>query len=198
MPGAPLFRRQLLAAPADNEPARAPVLGGMVWRPSLRSRHGVYFVTCRAWAAASKASDLRAMRAFKAAPAPEIVERIAEEIALMGAALSGGMARSVVPIACGHSRRPDCLSAQLAGAVAARLGVELVGVFAGRFCSGSSHPKENTKLPPLEIRRLPDGPALVVDDIATSGWHMHEALTALRARGVPALGIAWVGGIKAG
>jgi len=37
-------------------------------------------------------------------------------------------------------------------------------------------------------------PALVVDDVATSGCHMEEALQALRSRAVDAFGVVWISG----
>jgi hypothetical protein len=38
----------------------------------------------------------------------------------------------------------------------------------------------------------PIGATLVVDDVATSGYHMEEAIKALRSLAIPAMGVAWV------
>jgi hypothetical protein len=70
-----------------------------------------------------------------------------------------------------------------------------VKVWRDRFVTGSSHPKEFRKLPPLTWQDAPPpGLVLLVDDVATSGWHLEEALTALRAAGHLALGLAWISG----
>ena len=106
------------------------------------------------------------------------------------------MFAQVTHVACGHSQRPDCLSCRLAAGVAVALGLPHVKAFDDRFVMGSSHPKENMKLPPLVIRgQLDQIATLVIDDVVTSGFHMHEALTALRSALVPAAGIAWIGGV---
>jgi orotate phosphoribosyltransferase len=35
---------------------------------------------------------------------------------------------------------------------------------------------------------------LVIDDLATSGWHIEEALTRIREFGVAAFGAVWISG----
>jgi predicted amidophosphoribosyltransferase len=49
-------------------------------------------------------------------------------------------------------------------------------------------------LPPL--RQIADPPAsmLLIDDLATSGWHVEEALTALRRLGAAASAFVWITG----
>jgi hypothetical protein len=179
------------------EPAelRASILGEVRWRPTLRSRNGVYYLTCRSWLADAKAQDLAILREAKRTMPPELIADAAHEMTELVRAVFGEVALSVVPVACGHSRRIDCMSVRLAEGIARSLDVEPVQAFAHRFMKGSSHPLENRKLPPLKLIDRPAAPALVVDDIATSGFHMHEALTALRSAGVPAFGIAWLGGV---
>ena len=68
-------------------------------------------------------------------------------------------------------------------------------LFRGRFVSGVSHPKEFSKLAPIELAEAPAGMVvLVIDDVATSGWHMEEALNTLRDAGATAIGATWIGG----
>jgi hypothetical protein len=84
-------------------------------------------------------------------------------------------------VACGHSRRPYCFGKQLAQSVADALRVPFLQIFADRFCSGVSHPKEFAKLPPLRQIADPFPKMLVIDDLAVSGWHLEESLLALRS-----------------
>lgn len=184
----------------DADPA-APdaVFGSMVFAPAILSRNAVRYVRCRTWRAKRKKDDMQTMNEIKRTLPAAIVAGITDDLHMVGGALFGEqMFASVVPIACGHSKRPDCLSCRLAVELAERLGVPMVKAFADRFIEGSRHPKENKKLPPLELVEPPPAPALVVDDIATSGFHMEEALTRLRDAGIACAGLVWVSGVKQG
>lgn len=97
--------------------------------------------------------------------------------------------------AVGHSRRPDSFAVRIAQEVARRTGRRFAKVFRDRFVSGVSHPKEFRNLPQLRLRTQVRSPILLIDDVATSGWHMEEALTMLRRQGVPAIGLVWICGI---
>lgn len=97
-------------------------------------------------------------------------------------------------MAPGHSREAEAWSTLLARAVAACLSLPFRPLFKVRPVKGSSHPRQNLRLPPLEWAAQPDGPTLLIDDVATSGWHLAEALAMLRSAGIPALGAAWIGG----
>lgn len=101
---------------------------------------------------------------------------------------------TVLSTAVGHSRRPDSFAVRLAEAVAKEISRPFVKIFADRFVSGGSHPKEFANLPALQLRAEVTSPILLVDDVATSGWHMEEALTKLRSLGAPAFGVAWISG----
>src|SRR5260370_616918 len=79
-------------------------------------------------------------------------------------------------------------------AVADELGLRFVEVFEDRFVSGVSHPKEFRNLPPLVWRTKPAAPTLVIDDLATSGMHIEEALGLLRGLGLPSFGAVWISG----
>lgn len=49
-------------------------------------------------------------------------------------------------------------------------------------------------LPDLVPFEPVDGPILVVDDVATSGAHLEQALAAIRAAGHPGVGAVWISG----
>lgn len=187
--------------PAPVEAAPAAALGALVWRPMIRQRNTVRFLTARSWSAEARPRDIGTLKAAKRAaviPA-EIVAGAAADLArLLGPLVGVPGWWSVSNVATGHSRRVDSFARQLAEAVATNLGVPHLQVFEDRFVDGVSHPKEFAKLPPLVWHTRPTVPVLLVDDVVTSGWHLEEALTQLTGAGVPALGAAWIGGTVTG
>lgn len=186
---AALFAR--VAVPeAEGEPSP---LGALVHQPAVRSRNAVRYLTVRRWQAHAKAADLDRLKAAKRAPVIDraLAAGAAAEIADVAGALLGCLQGwCVTAVATGHSRRPDAFARQVAEAVARCLRRPFVQVFEDRYTSGVSHPKENLSLPPLVVRARPAGPVLLVDDVATSGWHREEAATAIAA----VLPVAWIGG----
>ena len=183
----------MVAAPGE------PAVGSLVWRPAFRSRNSVAYLVTRAWRADAKKTDIGTLKAVKRCCDPAVIGAAAADVATVARTLGGPLTGwTVTTVPCGHSRRPDCFGKQLAQAVAQQLGLPFLQVWADRFVSGVSHPKEFAKLPPLDWQAEPPGPMLLVDDVATSGWHIEEGLTALRGRGVATLGLVWIGGEVAG
>jgi len=180
---------------ATRETRPPPPLGGLVWRPALYSRNGVAWACARAWAASAKKDDVAALKEHKRLPISPILHSAAEELARIARRLFGSVVL-VTNVPCGHSQKPDCFGKQLAVAAAERLDVPFAQCFADRFVKGVSHPKEFAKLPPLEWIERPvcNGLVLLVDDVATSGWHVEEGLTALRDAGFCATGLVWISG----
>jgi hypothetical protein len=172
---------------------RSP-LGSLVFRPAVRSRNAIAYFAIRSWRTSTKRADLAAFRAEKASPSPVIVEAAASEVSALVQRLFGEWWGTVSNVACGHSRSPECWGKQLARTVAKQLRRPFVQLFADRFVSGSSHPKEFDRLPPLVLVQKPEQPILLVDDVATSGWHLEEAAGVIRQAGVPILPMAWIGG----
>jgi hypothetical protein len=186
--------RWLGAPPAPAADRHSP-LGGLVWRPALYRRNQVSWCSVRSWRADAKRADLARLKACKAALDADLIAAAAGELAELIGLLLGRLGGWVVTsIACGHSRRPDCFAKRLGAAVAARLDLRFAEVFADRFVSGVSHPKEFAKLPALAWQCQPEQPVLVIDDIATSGWHIEEALGRIRGRGLAAVGAVWLAG----
>lgn len=168
--------------------------GELIDRPMLRSRNAVGFLTAKSWRAEVKKAQIAAFKAEKAAPDSDLVGVAAAEIAAMLGKYLPVPDAIITSVPCGHSRRPDCFGKRLAKAVAESVGLPFLQVWADRFCEGVSHPKEFSRLPPLIWEENPDRLVIVVDDVATSGWHLEEAVTALRDRGIPAIAVAWIGG----
>lgn len=182
--------------PAPTE-APLPAFGGTRPRLTIYSRNAVSWLATRSWSGATKKADVAALKLAKAKLAPNVIDQAAEE---MASTLTKQVGRDreevcVTHVACGHSKRPDCFACRLAEAVAAKLGFTFRKVFKDRFVAGVSHPKEFSKLDPIEIDAIPaEAVVLVVDDVATSGWHMEEALNVLRDAGVTAMGATWIAG----
>ena len=181
----------------DHTDASAPdsPLGGLMYRPTLYRRNAVSWVSVRSWRADAKGADLARLKLCKAAVDQRVIGAAAAEIAALLRLLFGHFAGWIATsVACGHSRRPDCFGKRLGQAVAGELALGFAEVFEDRFVDGVSHPKEFSKLPPLMYRDKPAAPVLVVDDIATSGWHLEEALGMIRELGLPAFGAVWIAG----
>ena len=163
--------------------------------PRLRRRIDMTFIACRAWRADHRELAIAHMKEAKRAPGPAFVTAAAAEIAAVALAMFGaGAFDAVASIACGHSRTAECMGKQLAVATAEALATPYRKLFADRFLMGVSHPKEFKNLPPLAWCADPLGRTLVVDDIATSGWHLKEAVDLIRARGCAASAVVWIGG----
>jgi hypothetical protein len=182
-----------------SEPERlrrdAGLLGSLVYRPMVFRRNDVGWIAACAWRAHAKVDDIAALKQAKRALDPRLIGEAAELVAALVLQLRGDPAADAITcVPCGHSRRPDCLGKQIAQAVGEALGLPFRQVFADRPCSGVSHPKEFAKLPPLEQIAEPLASMVLVDDLATSGWHVEESLTTLRRLGASASAFVWITG----
>ncbi|WKA31589.1 hypothetical protein [Bradyrhizobium roseum] len=142
-----------------------------------------------------KQSDIRALRTAKQNVDEGVIAGAATEVAELVGALFGPLNSWLVStVAVGHSRRPDSFAVRLAAAVALELRLPFDKIFADRFVDGVSHPKEFRKLPALQRVLDPQSPVLLIDDVATSGWHIEEAVNSLRAFGVGCFAVCWISG----
>jgi len=183
--GAATFRAG--ATEAERPRHESGLLGSLVYRPMVFRRNDIGWIAACAWRADAKADDIAALKRAKRDLDRRLIDGAAELVAALVRQLRGDRAADVITsVPCGHSRRPDCLGKQIAQAVAEALGLPFCQVFADRPCSGVSHPKEFRRLPPLERIADPCASMILVDDLATSGWHIEESLTALRGLGASA------------
>jgi hypothetical protein len=189
-----LFEFGTQSAPANAEVPASP-LGGLVFRPALYRRNEVSWCSVRAWRSDLRRADMARFKLCKTRLEPEVIAAAAREIAELLRLLFGHFSGWLVTsVACGHSRRPDCFGKRLGRAVAAQLGAEWAEVFRDRLVAGVSHPKEFRKLPALLFAATPTAPVFVIDDLASSGWHIEEALGRIRELGLPAFGAVWIAG----
>jgi hypothetical protein len=175
------------ASETERPRQQAALLGSLVYRPMIFRRNDVGWIAACAWRAAAKVDDIAALKRAKRELDRRLIDGAAELVAALVQQLCGDRAAdAITSVPCGHSRRADCLGKQIAQAVAEAFGLPFLQVFADRPCSGVSHPKEFAKLPALQRIADPHPSMILVDDLATSGWHVEESLTTLRRLGASA------------
>jgi adenine/guanine phosphoribosyltransferase-like PRPP-binding protein len=76
-------------------------------------------------------------------------------------------------------------------------GLPVIQAFINEPLDGVSHPKQNLKRPPLKLVRIINDPVLLVDDVATSGAHIEEAVSLLKPACGAVLPVVWIGGDSA-
>ncbi|HRK24400.1 MAG TPA: PAS domain-containing protein [Beijerinckiaceae bacterium] len=178
-----------------REPSLAFLDETLVHRRTIRARNGVHYLTLRSWRTSLRDWQIKALRALKANTPSDMPSMIAEEMRYEMSALIGAQAfRAVVPIPCGHSGEGPCLSLEIARALGAKLDIPVIQAFVTQPLRGKSHPKENLRRPPLALIRSFEGPLLLVDDVATSGSHLEEAVKLLRPQSGSVFAVAWISG----
>jgi hypothetical protein len=168
----------------------------LIERLAFHECGGVAFHALRRWRAEIKAYQIEGLFALKRNPSAAIVDKISAELETATKKIVGtGAIRNVVPIPPGSSGNPNNLSVQVARSLAGRLKADFADILISGSCVAStrSHPKKAAGLRPYTIQKPLCGLTLLVDDVATSGRHMELGLKALRATGVPALGLVWIG-----
>lgn len=172
------------------------LLNTLVKQRRLHTRGEADFVSLRRWRSSIKPFQLEALKALKASPSVELIDTAADEICSHATRqLSSNAVKYVVPIPCGSSGGTDCLSVRLARKVAEKLEATYHPVLTPkeRVAKGSSHPKKSAALQGYHCDALPDGPYLLIDDVATSGRHLELACRELRAANHPMAAIVWLG-----
>lgn len=191
--------REIGTTPRDPvEPTLAFLDETLVPRRVVRARNGVSFLTLRSWRRAIRGYQITALKALKQNIPTGMPRLIAREMAAEIESFVGAAAfRAIVPVPCGHTREGPCLSVEIARALAAELGLPVVQAFMTAPLPGRSHPKTNARRPPLTLVRPLTEPALLVDDVATSGAHIEEAVKALKPLAGAVLPIVWISGDSA-
>lgn len=187
-----------LPSKPPKDPSQLFLMDTLVRRRSIRQRKSANYLVLRAWRQAIKPYQITALKALKQNIPREFPRSIAEEIAGEVNALFGSSGfKAIVPMPCGHSRGESCLSLEIARALGLITGLPVIQAFLSEPIKGVSHPKENLKRPPLKLARVINEPVLLVDDVATSGAHIEEAVKLLKPACGAVLPIAWIGGDSA-
>jgi predicted amidophosphoribosyltransferase len=156
-------------------------------------RGSIAYHALRRWRTTIKDSQLAALKAIKRDPSPYFIESVAKEMVTAACALFGRETfRAIVPVPCGNSG-PNCLTARLSKSIAALLSIRHIEAFEPLPYSGGSHPKSNVRRKPMRLVEPVECPVLLIDDVATSGAHLGEAVTLLRNAGTPSvLPMVWL------
>lgn len=182
-----------------NEPEGPDVLSDFLFdtlriQKRLLQRKGFNYLALRTWRKPIKNYQISAVKALKRNPPESFVERIAIEMRAAVEAVHGNLDGAVVvPVPCGHSGA-RCLSERIAGTLASLTGIKLVNAFETVPLGGSSHPRTNAKRPRMKLVEAPKGQVILVDDIATSGAHIEEAMKLLSESAKGVWSITWIAG----
>ena len=175
------------------------LLRSLMYRPTIFQRKDVRWIAAHAWRSQAKERGIKALKAVKDDFDPAFIKAAAGPVsALIRQLFGSGPAHGVTCIPCGHSCRADCFGKLLAQGVAQEMGMPFIQVFADRHRTGVSHPKQSAKLPPLRQVARPPGSTIIIDDVATSGEHLEQAVLALRRVGIAASAFAWISGSTVG
>ncbi len=193
------FEERAVAERSTHQPADSATISflteTLVQRRSLRNRKGVSYLTTRAWREPIRDHQIKALKLLKANATARLGHAVAEDLKTEIDALMGPSGfRAVVPVPCGHSTPGRCLSRHIALELGRLLSIPVVESLRLPQSRESSHPRKNASRSRMTALRLPEGPVLLVDDVATSGEHIEEACRLLRAGGIPVMALAWIGG----
>ena len=182
-----------------SDPVSKFLQNTLVCRSQLRHRGNVAYTVIRQWRKPIERYQMDALKSLKNNPPLDFVDRIAEDLENgLRRQIGNSKVASVVPVPCGHSKRSDCLSVLIARNLAARIGSEVCEAFLPQHRDGVSHPKQSARLRKYKILEIPKSPAVVIDDVATSGRHIEQAVEQLRGKADVVSALVWLGGDATG
>jgi hypoxanthine-guanine phosphoribosyltransferase len=170
------------------------LLNTTIKKTKLHSRKGVTYHSVRRWRASIKDCQIAALKALKKQPNDILVDQAANELAKVAKTLFGQPNDWVVAsVACGNSGK-NCLAKLLAIRLATLLELEYFEAFDPIKTTGSSHPRRNVERPKMQLSRSTDRPILLIDDVATTGTHIYEAVNLLSQESPSVVSLAWIAG----
>ena len=193
-----VLNRRFRASPEEarnyEEPSMRFLLDTLVHRRALRDRNGVSYLTFETWRHSIRNYQIAALKALKQNVPRELSHAVAERVAGDINRLVGLTAfKFIVPMPCSNSSNGSCLSLEIARSLGLLTGLPVLPCLSLPPGGGASHPKKNARRPRMTLVEQINGPALLVDDVATSGSHMEEATKLLRPGCGAVLAVAWIG-----
>lgn len=189
-----LHRVEDAARPRTDSPGVVSefLLSTLIRQKRLLRRGPVAYHALARWRSAVKDTQLAALKALKRDPGDMFLAAVADEMVKAAGTLFGRETfQAVAHVPCGNSG-PNCLAARLSALIAVRLGVKLIDAFEVLPPSGGSHPRGNVRRASMVLKNAPSVPVLLIDDVATSGAHVEEAATLLRATAPAVLPLVWI------
>lgn len=179
----------------DAGAAETFLMESLLYNRSIRARQQQSFVSVRSWRSALKPQQAAALQLIKSNDTQYLGELAGIECAAELEHLVGASAfRYIVPIPCKHSPPDKCLSTAIARTVGAKLNIPVVNAFAHMDPAGSSLPREHMARQTMRLIQSVPGPAIIIDDVATSGTNLFDAAVLLKQDGSNSLSLAWIGG----
>ncbi len=199
------FRTTGLAhAPSSFDDNKSPKFGGepvsnflirtLISKRQVKNRKNVTYLTVRTWKKPIKDVQITAIRTLKEFGSEELVIQAAGDIISTLNGLLGTLDFDyVTSIPCMHSKGDTCLSVLFGQKISSMTGIPFRHCFKREHRAGSSHPANNSRLPPFKIADSISGKILLIDDVATSGTHIEKAANQLRENGSSVFCVAWIG-----
>jgi len=181
-------------APQGLELAKMHLIHSLISQPKMRRRNGVCYFTVRRWRASEKPLQINLVRNIKQ-NRPELLMDLAgkEIISVANQIIGTKCIDAVTSIPSSHPKKKSL--SKLIGQQTAKLiqkpYIEAFNPINARW--NSSHPKNNIHREKITLKHPLNGYILLVDDIATSGSHIEEAVKLLRPKAELIISIAWIG-----
>lgn len=193
-----LLAQESMKGVPPKEPSLLFLAETLVQRRAIRERNSVNFLTLRSWRQAIREYQIEALKALKQNLPVHMPLLIAEEMAkeinnLVGA----GAFRAIVPMPCSNGNNGTCLSREIARSLGTLLNLPVIMALAAPRNEGSSHPKKNLRRAKMMLVDNVTDPIILVDDVATSGAHIEEAVKLLKPKSGAVFPVVWISGDKA-
>ena len=175
--------------------AGAFLIDTLVRKRSIRDVDSIGFITVRAWRNAFKKHQIAALRAVKEHDPDALAAFAGMECADEINTLVGNKVfKYVVPVPCSLSEPDKCLSAAIARVIGAELGLPVIFAFANADHSENGVARKNARRSKMRLIQHVPGPALLINDVASTGATLAEAQKILNEAGTDAFAMAWIGG----
>jgi hypothetical protein len=149
-----------------------------VFGPKWNKKRSIKFLSIYSYRAEYHEEGARFLKTVKKEMTSigKFAEDISNELKLTFQGLEG---LTVTNCPRGHSRTESHYAAELSKAVAKIAGLKYESIFKDRDLKGTSNPRNYASRRPVELKGLPTGGIILVDDVATSGTTLEACLKAI-------------------